>query len=132
MGGYGAMNLGLRHPRLYGQIVSVAGYFHPDDPDRMGGGRAGWAAANSPDRLLHKAHRTRLLVIEDAGEHDPLITGEATRFTRLARDSGLHPTLAIAPGGHDWPMVASQVPTIAGFLDAGWPRPRRPAPRRAR
>src|SRR5207253_1828855 len=50
MGGYGAMNLGLRHPGLYGQVVSIAGYFHPDDPDRMGGGRAGWATANSPAR----------------------------------------------------------------------------------
>jgi hypothetical protein len=71
---------------------------------------------------LHNARRTRLLVIDDADEHDPLITGEATRFARLARASGLHPTLAVAPGGHDWPMVAGQVPAIAGFLDAGWPR----------
>jgi S-formylglutathione hydrolase FrmB len=132
MGGYGAMNIGLRHPGLYGQIAAVAGYFHPDDPDRMGGGRAGWAAANSPDRLLHKAHRTRLLVIDDAGEHDPLITGEAIRFTGLARASGLHPTLAVAPGGHDWPMVASQVPAMARFFDAGWPRRAVPHPRRGR
>ncbi len=131
MGGYGAMNLGLRHPELYGQIAAVAGYFHPDDPDRMGGGRKSWAAANSPDRLLARGQRTRLLVIEDADEDDPLIKGEAARFTRLARTVGLDPTLTVAPGRHDWPMVAGQVPAIAGFFDAGWPRPRPAAARRA-
>jgi S-formylglutathione hydrolase FrmB len=33
MGGYGATNLALRHPDLFGQLVSVAGYHHVDDPD---------------------------------------------------------------------------------------------------
>ena len=32
MGGYGAVNLALRHPDLYGQVVPIAGYFHVDDP----------------------------------------------------------------------------------------------------
>jgi S-formylglutathione hydrolase FrmB len=122
MGGYGAMNIGLHHPTLYSQIVSIAGYFHPDDPDRMGDGQARWAADNSPDRRLGNAHRTRLLVVDDARERDPLIQGEASRFAGLARAAGLHPTLAVAPGAHDWSMVASQMPTVVGFLDAGWGR----------
>ncbi len=122
MGGYGAMNLGLRHPAVYGQIVSIAGYFHPDDPDRMGGGRAAWAAANSPDRRLGRAGQTRLLLVDAARERDPLIKGEAARFARLARRAGLRPTVVVAPGGHNWPMVKSQVPGIARFLAAGWPR----------
>ena len=125
MGGYGAMNLGLRHPGLYGQVVSIAGYFHPDDPDRMGGGRAGWATANSPDRLLGRAWRSRLLLVDAARERDPLIKGEAARFAGLARKAGLHPSLVVAPGGHDWPMVMGQVPTVARFLATGWPRPGR-------
>jgi S-formylglutathione hydrolase FrmB len=127
MGGYGAMNLGLRHPGLYGQVVSIAGYFHPDDPDRMGGGRAAWAAANSPDRLLARAWRTRLLLVDAERERDPLIQGEAGRFAGLARRAGLHPTVVVAPGGHSWLMVKSQVPGIARFLTAGWPPPGRRA-----
>lgn len=126
MGGYGAMNIALRHPGLYGQVVSIAGYFHPDDPDRMGGGQAGWASANSPDRLLPNGRRMHVLLVDAARERDPLIKGEASRFARLARHAGLHPTLAVAPGGHDWPMVGSQVPTVAHFLDHGWPRRRHP------
>ena len=121
MGGYGAMNLALRHPDLYSQVASVSGYFHADDPDSMGGGQQSWAEANSPDRLLHNGHRTRLLVIDAAGERDPLIKGEARRFTRLARSDGLRPTMVVANGGHDWSMVAGQVGRITGFFDAGWP-----------
>ena len=122
MGGYGAMNVGLRHSGLYGQVVSIAGYFHPDDPDRMGGGRASWAVANSPDRLLGRAWRSRLLLVDDARERDPLIKGEAARFAGLARAVGLRPTVVVAPGAHNWPMVANQVPTVARFLAAGWSR----------
>jgi S-formylglutathione hydrolase FrmB len=125
MGGYGAMNIALRHPGLYGQVVSISGYFHPDDPDGMGGGQAGWASANSPDHQLPNARRMHLLLIDAARERDPLIKGEAPRFAGLARQAGIHPTMVVAPGGHDWPMVASQVPTVARFLDGGWPRPGR-------
>ncbi|HVW32143.1 MAG TPA: alpha/beta hydrolase-fold protein [Acidimicrobiia bacterium] len=130
MGGYGAMNLGLRHSDLYGQVAAVAGYFHPDDPDSMGGGQDGWARANSPDRLLANAHRTRLLLIDAAAERDPLIKGEARRFVRLARSDGLRPTLVVARGGHNWSMVAGQVGRITGFFDAGWPRHHGPGGRR--
>src|SRR5207245_2907553 len=48
MGGYGAMNIGLHQPTLYGQIVSVSGYFHIDDPDKVFAGNRKLEAANSP------------------------------------------------------------------------------------
>ena len=120
MGGYGAMNLGLRHPDLFGQIVSVAGYYHIDDPDRMGGGTAVWAADNSPDQHVGAGDASRILLIADAEEHDPLIKGEGQRYATLAQAAGQHPTFTVAPGGHTWAMVAGQIPTIVTFLDAGW------------
>jgi S-formylglutathione hydrolase FrmB len=120
MGGYGAMNLGLRHPDLFGQIASSAGYYHIDDPDKMGGGTAAWAAANSPDRHVVAGATSRVLLITDAQEHDPLIQGEAQRYLDLAQAAGQHPTFVVAPGGHTWAMVASQIPAIVNFLDAGW------------
>ena len=120
MGGYGSMNLGLRHPDLYGQIVSVAGYYHIDDPDRMGGGTDAWKAANSPDQHVAAGAGTRILLVADAEEHDKLIMGEALRYLGLATAAGQHPAYVLAPGGHSWSMVAGQVPTIARFLAAGW------------
>jgi S-formylglutathione hydrolase FrmB len=120
MGGYGAMNLAVRHRDLFGQVVSIAGYFHPDDPDRVGGGEARWWDGNSPDRHVARARRTRMLLIEDAEERSPLIKGEAERFGQLARHAGLHPTLQVAPGGHDWSMVAAEVPAILRYLESAW------------
>jgi S-formylglutathione hydrolase FrmB len=120
MGGYGAMNLGLRHPDLFGQIVSVAGYYHIDDPDGMGAGTAEWAEDNSPDQQVAQGAGSRILLIADAEERDPLIIGEALRYQALARGDGQSPAYVLAPGGHTWAMVAGQIPTIVSFLDAGW------------
>jgi S-formylglutathione hydrolase FrmB len=120
MGGYGAMNLGLRHPDLFGQIVSIAGYYHVDDPDLMGGDTPAWIEDHSPDRHVAAGAHSRILLIADADEHDPLIVGEALRYQALARAEGQTPAYVLAPGGHNWAMVAGQIPTIVTFLDAGW------------
>ena len=61
-----------------------------------------------------------MLLIADAGEKDGLIKGEAARFAGLVEAAGLQATLVTAPGGHNWAMVAGQVPAIVEFLDAGW------------
>jgi S-formylglutathione hydrolase FrmB len=120
MGGYGAMNLALRHRDLFGQAVSIAGYFHPDDPDRVGGGGPRWWDGNSPDRHVVRARRTRILLIEDAKERNPLIKGEAGRFAELAQQARLHPTVLVAPGGHNWSMVAAEIPAVVRYLQSGW------------
>jgi len=120
MGGFGAMNLGLKHPELFGQIVSIAGYFRVDDPDGMGGDDPGWEAANSPDQHVAAGAATRMLLVTAAGEHDPLIAGEAQRFRGLAETAGQHPAVVTAPGPHTFDLVLAQMPTVARFLAGGW------------
>ena len=120
MGGYGAMNLAVRHRHLFGQVVSIAGYFHPDDPDRVGGGEPRWWDGNSPDRHVARARRTRVLLVEAAEERSSLIKGEAGRFAQLARKAGLRPTLLVAPGGHNWSMVVDEIPAVVRHLESGW------------
>ena len=34
-----SMNLALRHPAVFGTVVSISGYFHVDDPSHMFGDR---------------------------------------------------------------------------------------------
>jgi S-formylglutathione hydrolase FrmB len=120
MGGFGAMNLGLKHADLFGQIVSMAGYFRVDDPDGMGGNDPQWVAANSPDQHVAAGAASRMLLISAADEDDPLIAGEAQRFRRLAEAAGQHPTVLTAPGAHSFDLVLAQMPTVARFLGAGW------------
>jgi S-formylglutathione hydrolase FrmB len=120
MGGFGAMNLGLRHPDLFGSIVSIAGYFRVDDPDGMGQGDPHWAAANSPDQHVAAGAASRILLVTASEEHDPLIAGEAQRYRRLAEAAGQHPDVVVAPGPHTFDLVVAQLPTVAGFLAGGW------------
>jgi enterochelin esterase-like enzyme len=48
MGGYGAMNVAMRSPGVFGQVVSIAGYFVVSDPSGMFGGSAPVIAQNTP------------------------------------------------------------------------------------
>jgi S-formylglutathione hydrolase FrmB len=120
MGGYGAMNLGLRHPDVFGQVVSLAGYFHAYDGEGVFGGDSGEEAANSPDQHVESARNTRIALLD--GDHDqvPIVKGESQRFASLLRDAGMDPEVVISSGGHDWDYVSSQFRTVIEFLDAGW------------
>jgi len=120
MGGFGAMNLGLRHPDVFGLTVSIAGYFQIDDPSGMGRRDPGWEEANSPERHVAAGATSRILLVSAADEHDPLIVGEAQRYRRLAEAAGQHPSLVVAPGPHSFDLVIGQLPAVARFLAGGW------------
>jgi S-formylglutathione hydrolase FrmB len=120
MGGYGAMNIALRHPDLFGQVVSVAGYFHVDDPDGMFAGDPGAVAANSPDQHVDAARGLRILLLDGDQEDLDLVRGEARRFAGLLAGQGIPVTVLTGPGHHDWRYVARQYPAITDFLEQGW------------
>jgi len=120
MGGYGSANLAEHHPDLFGQLVSIAGYYRIDDLSGMGAGSPAWEEAYSPDRHVDALAGTRTLLIVDSQEADPLIQGEGERFAGLQRAQGQNPAFVVAPGDHSWPMVAGQVPAVVAFLNAGW------------
>src|SRR5581483_11687696 len=120
MGGYGSANLAEHHPDLFGQLVSIAGYYHLDDLSGMGTASPAWEDAYSPDRHVVDLAHTRSLVVIDDQEADPLIQGEGIRFAALLQDAGQNPVFVVAHGNHSWQMVAGEVPAIVAFLDAGW------------
>ena len=124
MGGYGAINLAARHPDVFGQAVSVAGYFHVDDPDRVFGDDAAARSSNSPDQQVSRMHGLRLFLL-DAGQEDlPLIQGEIDRFSRLLIDAKITVVIDYAPGEHTTQYAFAQLPAVVTFLEAGWvPRP---------
>lgn len=121
MGAYGATNIALRHPTSFAQLVSVAGYFHVDDPSGVFAGRPAQIAANSPDRHPRSARRLRVLLADGAEDQEPLIRGEADRFASLLRRHRVAVTVVRGPGHHDLRYLRHQLPTILGFLARGWP-----------
>jgi S-formylglutathione hydrolase FrmB len=120
MGGFGAMNLALRHPDIYGQVVSIAGYFRIDDPSHVFGSDPATLAANSPDQQIDVAALLRIMLTDGANDTEPVVEGETQRFAGLLRAAGQHPAVLITPGIHNWTYVASALPAVEQFLEAGW------------
>jgi S-formylglutathione hydrolase FrmB len=122
MGGYGSMNLALRHPELFGSVASISGYFHVDDPSGMFGGRADLIAANRPDQHVEAARRVRIFLSAATDDANAVVRGEPQRFKKLLDAAGIPAVLEVRPGGHDWDYVRSVLPDAFDFLARGWPR----------
>jgi S-formylglutathione hydrolase FrmB len=122
MGGYGAANLALRHPDLFGQFVSLAGYFHVDDPSGMFSSDKTLKAANAPDDMVKQAAGKRVLLLEDQGETDSLIDGQAAEFAQRLHDCGCGVDLNwhLEPGRHGYDFVTDSFPKVIAFLDQGF------------
>jgi len=77
MGGYGAANLALRHPRAFGGAASFAGYFHIDDPDHVFAGKPKVEAANNPGILIRTVRTVRFWLADGTSDREPVVQGEA-------------------------------------------------------
>lgn len=122
-GGFGAANLGFRHPELFGVIASHAGFFDPaDDPDitQILGPRASNAAlwnANDPIRLARQTPiSARLHFYIDCGSDDSLLPEfkkmEAELQARKA-DFVAH----IVTGDHNWEFLTRRYAGSLSFCD---------------
>jgi len=128
MGGYGAAALALRHPDLYSQVASFAGYFKVDDTsETWGKDKAKVTAEHAPDHLLGRpgARGIRYLLVEGKDDHTPLhpgsIHGEADRFAKLLRARKMPVQVIHPPGPHSFHKCWSKaMPQLADFLAAGW------------
>lgn len=128
MGGFGAAALALRHPDLYGQVASFAGYFKVDDTsDTWGKNKLQVTAEHAPDHLLDRpgVHGIRFFLVEGKDDHTPLhpgtIHGEADRFAKLLRARKMSVQVIHPPGPHSFHKCWSKaIPQFADFLAAGW------------
>lgn len=124
MGGYGAANLAQRHPDVFGQAVSIAGYFKVDDPDHVFGGDAAVERANSPDRQVARMGGLRVFLLDGGQENLQLVRGEANRLAGLLITNRITVVLEYAPGQHTSDYAFAQLPDVNAFLESGWrPRP---------
>jgi enterochelin esterase-like enzyme len=59
-GGFGAFDIGLRHPEVFGRLASWSGYFHPMQDAPFAWASRATVQANDPRLLVkHKAARLR-------------------------------------------------------------------------
>jgi S-formylglutathione hydrolase FrmB len=120
MGGYGAMNIAMQNPGVFGQVVSIAGYFVVNDLSGMFGGSAAVIARNTPSAHPCQARGMRVLLDEDASEGDPLIRGQAAQLGGLLRSCGVPVTVRVQPGTHDWAYAMTALRQAFTFLTGNW------------
>ncbi len=124
MGGYGALNVGLHHPEVFGSLVSFSGFFRADDPEGVFAGVPALLEANSPvvratDPTLDRAAGLRVALVES--EREPaLVVGQAAVMARVLRSVGLDVLERRGPGSHAWCSGAARWPAVLTWLSAGW------------
>jgi S-formylglutathione hydrolase FrmB len=120
MGGYGAMNVAMQNPGVFGQVVSLAGYFVVNDLSGMFGGKPSVIAQNTPSAHPWRARGMQVLLDEDASDPLPLVHGQAAWMGGLLRKNGVPVTVHIQPGGHDWVYAMSALQYSFTFLTGNW------------
>ena len=119
-GGYGAVDIGLRHPGLFSTLESWSGYFHPL--------RAG--ALVHADRAERQAHDPSLLVRRESPllhqlgtrfflcsgtTHDRATAAGTKAFSEELRALHLPHRLWLGPGGHDGSLWRAQLPAALAY-----------------
>ena len=119
-GGYGAIDIGLRHPGLFSTLEAWSGYFHPL--------RSG--ALVHADATARRAHDPSLLAVREAPllrrlgtrfflscgtTHDRETAAETKGFSAELRTLHLPHRLWLAPGGHDGRLWRAQLPAAVAY-----------------
>jgi dienelactone hydrolase len=120
MGGYGAMNIAMQNPGVFGQEVSLAGYYVVNDLSDMFGNRPQVITLNTPSAHPQWALGMRVLLDEDASDPFSLIKGQAAWMGGLLRKAGVDVQVHIQPGTHSWAYAMAALNYAFGFLYDGW------------
>lgn len=142
MGAYGAVQLTLSHPRIFGAFESWSGYFRQQATYSFSGASPATLRAASPIDELHRLakappavarrvpapgsasplarrHRSRLPLAAYVygGDVDPE-TAQMPAFVRALRRAGITTSSRIVPGRHDWAVWRPMVPTMLRWANA--------------
>jgi enterochelin esterase-like enzyme len=107
-GGYGAVDIGLRHPGLFGTLEAWSGSFASPSP------------SHDPSLLVRReAVRLRSLgtrVFLSCGTTRDRVTARETKaFAGELRSLGIRHELWLAPGGHDGALWRRQLPAALAY-----------------
>jgi len=121
-GGFGAANLGLKHPNVFRVMASHAGFFDPDDDPSVMRGILGPRAKrwddNSPLRLARQLPQgQRIHFYMDCGQNDPLLP-EFEKMEAELRARNADFEAHVFEGAHDWRFLHAHYFDSLRFCDA--------------
>mgnify|MGYP003328458547 FL=1 len=119
MGGYGAATIGIHHPELYSQVVTLAGYFVVDDLTNAFGKptiNKAKISYQTPSNYLKNANQIRWFLGEAAQDYTILIKGQASAWAKKLKSRNAEYQLSRIDGGHDYTFVANEMDSVANWL----------------
>ena len=108
MGGFGAMNIAVHHPDIFGSVISLGGYYYAEGD--IWGNNVAYMQQNSPaDVLPAKKQAWKLLFFLGAGTQDQPYYTDTQQFAQEL--DGLHIPyhLDIQQGYHSWTIWQTQM-----------------------
>jgi enterochelin esterase-like enzyme len=124
-GAYGAANITLHHPQVFGIFESWSGYFgqwregpFTNVPEQL-------ILANSPKRYVPaeaarlRRYPLRVFLYGGTQDHEDRFIRP---FARELRTAGATVTTATWPGGHDWALWRPHIPDMLRFADRSFAR----------
>ncbi|HTC85457.1 MAG TPA: alpha/beta hydrolase-fold protein [Candidatus Acidoferrum sp.] len=131
-GGYCAADLLARHPDLFGQAVSISGYYHAAPRSNQTanaaavfGGDAALLAAYSPDAIVRSMApvvRQRVFFVLDGTPKEPFYGSQMTSFSTELAALGVPSAFIPDTIGHSWTetrtMFGPLMALLAGHLAA--------------
>jgi len=106
-GGYGALNIGLQHPREFGVLESWSGYSHADPIRTIFGNSRQLLAANSPIDTLAAAApalRSRHVFVWFYSGSDDRFKSQNAAFASALGAEQIPYRFRVVRGGHNWAL----------------------------
>jgi S-formylglutathione hydrolase FrmB len=122
MGGFGAMNIALHHPDVFGAVLSVGGYFQAGGPVfGSGPASAAYRRFNSPALYVQTPSGERaahmITFVIGVGTEDGHYYFEGLHMYQELVGIGARAILLKGIGGHSWPFWARQLGEALPILE---------------
>lgn len=108
MGGFGAMNIAVHHPDIFGFVIALGGYYRAEGS--IWGKAPAYLRANSPlDVLPGDRQAWKLHFYLGAATMDRPYYSDTLQFVKELQRLHLPCTLDIQPGYHEWKVWQTQI-----------------------
>jgi enterochelin esterase-like enzyme len=119
-GGFGAVDIGLRHPELFSTLEAWSGYFRPLRAGALVHADAAGLHAHDPSLLAVREapllHRLKTRFFLSSGTtHDRLTAAGTKAFSVELRTLGVPHRLWLGAGGHDGRLWRAQLPAALAY-----------------
>ena len=107
MGGFGAMNIAVHHPDIFGTVISLGGYYRAEGS--VWGDNANYIQQNSPiDVLPNDQAAWKLHIFLGAGTQDEPYYSDTEEFAHMLDSLSIPYQLDVENGGHSWNLWTVQ------------------------